>query len=69
MIRTDPAACTAPPPRPDTWPCDYCGAPVTPARTVRDIGDGTIYTLHGAWGAWHDACRDKLGGPWERRQR
>jgi hypothetical protein len=68
VIRTDPAACTAPT-WPGTWPCDYCGAPVTPARGGRHTGDGTIYRLLGAWGAWHDACRDCLGETWERRQR
>ena len=67
MIRTNPETC-APPPWPDVWPCDYCGALVTPARGGRDRGDGSIYTLHGAWGAWHDACRDCLGGT-ERSER
>ena len=63
MIRTDPTACTPPPPWPDTWPCDYCGQPVTPARDTHDLGDGTIYLLCGTPGAWHDDCRTCLGGP------
>jgi hypothetical protein len=62
VIRTDPAACT-PPLWPATWPCDYCGQPVTPARNVSDLGDGTIYRLQGAYYAWHDDCRTCLGGP------
>lgn len=52
----------APPPWPDSAPCDYCSAPVVAARTAHDLGDGTIYRLLGALGAWHDACRVCLGG-------
>lgn len=61
MIRTRPEACTTPT-WPDGWPCDYCGALVTPARNTRNLGDGTIYRLLDAWGAWHHDCRDCLGG-------
>jgi hypothetical protein len=62
VIHTRPQTCT-PPLWPATWPCDYCGQPVTPARNITDLGDGTIYTLHGVLGAWHDDCRTCLGGP------
>lgn len=63
MIRTVAANCAPPPPWPDTWPCDYCAQPVTGASSVQDLGDGTIYLLQGAYHAWHDDCRDCLGGP------
>jgi hypothetical protein len=65
VIRTVAADCTPPPTWPDSWPCDYCGQPVIRPTAPPYRGDGSIYIRHGLLGAWHEDCRDCLGGPEE----